>query len=94
MKENIRFVKRTNTKNNFDIIRIEAGTIQGINIPFVLALPQNMQTKSRLAIVFNNENGISLNASAQKIEEDIPKIIEMLKLDIPAVIPILPSKKI
>lgn len=53
-----------------------------------------MQTKSRLAIVFNNENGISLNASAQKIEEDIPKIIEMLKLDIPAVIPILPSKKI
>ena len=40
---------------DFDIIRIEAGTIGRVNIPFILVLPKQLKEKNKLVTVFNNE---------------------------------------
>ena len=78
---------------DFDIIKIESGTLEGVNIPFILVLPKQLKEKNKLVTVFNNEGGESLDQSTQNIEKSLPTIIEKIQLDMPMVIPILPSKE-
>ncbi len=80
-------------KMKFDIIRIKAGTVPGVNIPFVLAIPKKLKDKSKIVLTFNNENGISLDESTYNIESNITKIIELLDIDLPIAVAILPSTK-
>ena len=50
---------------DFDIIKIESGTLEGVNIPFILVLPKQLKEKNKLVTVFNNEGGVSLDQSTQ-----------------------------
>ena len=88
-------IYKKNTENNFDILRIEAGAIEGVNIPFILVLPQNssQNMKNKLTVVFNNEGGKKLAESVNNMESSIPGIVELFGLETPAIIPILPSKE-
>ena len=91
-QEKIKMIKTTDSRNQFDILRIEPGTIEGINIPFVVALPEKMPANSKITVVFNNEKGTSLNESAQNIEDELPEVLSGLEINSPMVVPILPSK--
>lgn len=93
MENKVRLAKTTNTKNKYDIIVIEPGSIEGVNIPCVLAMPQNYTAKQKLTLCFNNESGITLNQSCENIQNDIPVLIEGMDFQGPVLVPILPSKK-
>lgn len=92
MKSKFELVKTTDTKNKYDIIVIEAGSIEGVNIPCVLAIPQNYTVKGKLTMCFNNEDGTTLEQSCENIQRGIPLIIEKLDFQGPILVPILPSK--
>ena len=93
MKNKVRLVKTTDTKNKYDVIVIDAEAIEGINIPCVLAIPQNYSSKQKITMCFNNEGGITLDESCNNIQREIPTIIEAMNFEGPVLVPILPSKK-
>lgn len=90
---NIKLLKTTDTTCQFDILKIEPGTIKGVNIPCILALPQDLKGESKLTLVFNNENGQTLEASVENIVAQLPDIIEGVQFASPVIIPILPSQQ-
>ena len=92
MENEIRLVKTTDIKNKYDIIVIAPGSIKGVNIPCVLAIPENYKGKQRLTMCFNNEGGITLNQSCENIQRDISGMIEGIDFEGPVLVPILPSK--
>lgn len=91
MENSVRLVQTKDDK--VDILVIEAGTIEGVNIPCVLAIPKKLQGKNQITLAFNNENGTTLNQSCSNIQSDMPQIIDMLQIEGPILVPILPSTK-
>lgn len=91
IKEKIEMIDELD--NKFKILQINEGTIEGVNIPCILALPENIENESRVVLIFNNENGKTLKDSTNNIKGELPSAIEGLDIKLPIVIPILPSKE-
>lgn len=90
-KEKVEMISELDSK--FKILQINEGTIEGVNIPCILALPENIENESKVVLIFNNENGKTLKDSTKKIKEELPSVIEGIDIKLPIIIPILPSKE-
>lgn len=93
MENKFKLTKTTDVETKYDIITIEPESIEGVNIPCVLAIPENYAGKGKITLCFNNEDGSTLNESCKFIQKDILELIKKVDLQGPILVPILPSKK-
>ena len=79
-------------KTSFEAVKIEAGTIQGVNIPCLLCIPKQSDGKQKLMVIFNNEDGKTLNESMTNMENGLIGAINQFDFNSPVLVPILPSQ--
>lgn len=79
-------------ETSFKAIKIEAGTIKGVNIPCLLCIPKQAEGKQKLMMIFNNENGKTLDESMANMENGLIGAINQFEFNSPIIVPILPSQ--
>lgn len=76
----------------YESIRIEAGTIEGVNIPCILCFPKNAKGQQKLTVSINNEDGQTLEESMENMERSLESAMKIFEFSSPVLVPILPSQ--
>lgn len=90
-KDKIKVIKEIDEK--FKVLQISEGTIEGVNIPCILVLPESIDNMGKVILSFNNENGKTLKDSVENMKKELPDVMKGLDIRFPVIIPILPSKE-
>ena len=88
----MQLLKEISRETSFVAIKIEAGTIKGVNIPCLLCIPKQAEEKQKLMVIFNNENGKTLDESMVNMENGLIGAINQFDFNSPILVPILPSQ--
>lgn len=92
MNEKMQIVDDISNNTSYEAIRIEAGTIQGVNIPCILCMPKQVNGKQKLTVIFNNENGQTLEESIGNMQNGLIGAMNNFEFSSPVLVPILPSQ--